>query len=345
MAAEKILVWLPSPMGDAILSTPALGAIRHRFSSCSIGFIANSVVQSAIKPTDFADFWIEHDDSNPFKTASRLKQHSFDCAVLFKNSFGSALTAFLAGIPRRIGYARDGRGMLLTEKLHPRKLSLLRYKPLSMIDYYSAISSWLGAQITGRIPRISVDSRSCDSAAQKLGSIIDGSDPLVVLVPGGAFGPSKMWPCQRFSALADKLIDKYHARVVVSVSPAPAERDIAKKICAHSSGELVNLGEFDFSISELKALISRADLVISNDTGPRHIAIALGRKIVTLFGPNNPAWTETGYSNEIKIIGDAPCMPCDKPVCKKNDHLCMRSITTERVFGAAEQLLESSVVS
>ena len=82
-------------------------------------------------------------------------------------------------------------------------------------------------------------------------------------------------------------------------------------------------------------------MVISNDTGPRHIAIALKRKVVTLFGPNDPAWTETDYKDEIKIIGDAPCAPCEKPVCKKNEHLCMQAITVEMVCNAAKKLLDS----
>jgi heptosyltransferase-2 len=84
-----------------------------------------------------------------------------------------------------------------------------------------------------------------------------------------------------------------------------------------------------------------ADLVISNDTGPRHIAIALKRKVITLFGPNDPAWTDTGYENEIKIVGDAPCAPCTKPVCKMSEHLCMQAITVDMVCNAAEKLLKN----
>jgi heptosyltransferase-2 len=89
----------------------------------------------------------------------------------------------------------------------------------------------------------------------------------------------------------------------------------------------------------LKVLFSIADLVISNDTGPRHIAAAFGRKVITLFGPNDPAWTDTGYENEIQIVGDVPCAPCGKPVCRKSEHLCMQAITVEMVCNAAKKLL------
>ncbi len=96
------------------------------------------------------------------------------------------------------------------------------------------------------------------------------------------------------------------------------------------------------SLGELKALFSLAELVISNDTGPRHIAIALGRKVITLFGPNNPAWTDTGCENEIQIIGNVHCAPCSKPKCKKSEHICMQAITVEMVCEAAKELLENN---
>ncbi|MDD5011332.1 MAG: lipopolysaccharide kinase InaA family protein, partial [Phycisphaerae bacterium] len=93
------------------------------------------------------------------------------------------------------------------------------------------------------------------------------------------------------------------------------------------------------TLGQLKALFSFAELVITNDTGPRHIAIALGRKTITLFGPNNPVWTENNYPDEIKIVADVPCAPCDKPVCKKDKHYCMESITADAVCETAEKFL------
>jgi heptosyltransferase II len=118
----NILVWLPSPMGDAILCTPALRAIRGRFNSSRITFLASNIVHQVFSPCGFADEWLEQNNSGVFATARMLKKHNFTHAIMFKNSFGSALTCWLAGIPVRIGYARDGRGILLTEKLYPPRL-------------------------------------------------------------------------------------------------------------------------------------------------------------------------------------------------------------------------------
>jgi len=135
--------------------------------------------------------------------------------------------------------------------------------------------------------------------------------------------------------------------VVISVAPNSFERQIAEKIWDSSKAQrgnhennLVNLADSPVSLGELKVLFAGADLVISNDTGPRHIAIALGRKVISLLGPNNPEWTNFGYENEIRLIGDAACAPCDKPKCEQTEHLCMQAITVEKVCEAAKKMLE-----
>ena len=338
---DEILVWLPSPMGDAILCTPALRTIRKHFKSCKISFFANPVVRNVLSPCSFNNKWLEQKDNNPFAIAKKLKEHKFTYAILFKNSFASALAVYLAGIPLRIGYSREWRGYLLTDKHYPPKLPNGKFKPISMIDYYLAIPSWLGCEISDRNLELLIDPQEEQQLCGKLPQILNVDSPLVVIVPGGAFGPSKCWDSVRFAQTADWLITNYNATIVISVGPETLEKQIAKEICNSSKHKLINLAEMSISLGELKALLSLAELVISNDTGPRHIAIALGRKVITLFGPNDPAWTQTGYKNEIQIIGDVYCAPCNKPICKKSEHLCMRAITVEMVCEAARELLEN----
>ena len=336
----NILVWLPSPMGDAVLCTPALRALRRRFESARITFLARAFVREILSGIDFNDTWLQVQSTNPFAIAKIVRPYKFTHAVLFKNSFASALSVFLAGIPSRIGYSRECRKFLLSDKLYPTKLSAVDFKPLSMIDYYLAIASWLGCDTDDRSLMLFAEPRPGETLRDKLPELAKGEGPIVILVPGGAFGPSKCWPGERFAQTASYLISEYGATVVVSVSPAAEEKQIAKQICDLSGHNLVNLADRGVSISELKSLFSNAALVITNDTGPRHIAIAFGRRVITLFGPNNPGWTETGSENEIQIIGEAACAPCDKPVCKKSEHLCMEAITVEMVCEAAEKLLE-----
>ena len=335
----NILVWLPSPMGDAILCTPALHAIRKRFKSCKISFYANPVVREVLSPCTLNDRWIEQRAKNPFTVARELRQHRFTHVILFKNSFASALAVFFAKIPSRVGYARESRGFLLTDKLCPAKLANGKFKPISAIDSYLAIASEIGADTTDRNLKLSVEPAANEAVRAKLPELADAEGPIIVFVPGGAYGPSKCWPSERFAKTADWLIDNYNATVIISVAPDPAERQIAAGICKSSGSKLINLGEKPLSLGELKALFSASDLVITNDTGPRHIAIALGRKVITLFGPNDPAWTETDYENEIEIIGNVHCAPCSRPKCNKPRHFCMEAIDAVTVCKAAGNLL------
>jgi heptosyltransferase-2 len=154
---DNILLWLPSPMGDAILATPALRAIRSRFTSAHITFFANPVIRQILSPTPFADAWLDQKEQNPFSIAHKLKQHKFTHAILLKNSFASALACFLAAIPSRTGYAREGRALLLTDKLYPPRLSTGRFKPISALDYYLAVASHLGAQTKDTSPELSTE--------------------------------------------------------------------------------------------------------------------------------------------------------------------------------------------
>ena len=342
MRDENILVWLPSPMGDAVLCTPALRAIRRNFESSKIFFFAKPIVREILSPGSFNDVWLEQQSNNPFSIANMLKKYKFSCAILFKNSFASALAVFLAGIPSRIGYTREGRSLLLTEKLYPPRKPYGKFRPFPMIDYYLAIASWLGADTADRSLELTIDTQKKEKLKTKLPEVFNTKGPLVVIVPGGAFGPSKCWLSERFAQTADRLINNYRATVVISVSPVAAEKRIAGEICNLSKHKLINLAEKPLTLSELKALFSIAELVITNDTGPRHVAIALERKVIGLFGPNNPIWTDTEYENEIKIVGQAPCAPCARPVCKKSEHLCMQAITVEMVCDAAQKLLEDN---
>ena len=272
----------------------------------------------------------------------KLKKQKFTQAILLKNSFSCALATFLAGIPSRIGYDRDGRGFLLTDKLEPLKLPGGKFKPMSMLDYYLGIASGLGAKTDNRELELLVDEQESKSIREKLPEVFKNGKPVAVLVPGGAFGPSKCWPSERFAQTADWLIENYGATVIISVSPHPFEKQIAKEICAPSRHKLINLAERPLTPSELKALFSIAELVVSNDTGPRHIAIALGRKVITLFGPNDPVWTETDCENEIQIVGNVSCAPCARKKCEKSEHLCMNSISVDMVCEAAKELLENN---
>jgi heptosyltransferase-2 len=336
---DNILVWLPSPMGDAILCTPALRAIRKKFASSRITFLGNGVVRQVLFPTNFADAWFESNGSF-FAMVRTLRVLNFTHVILFKNSFGSALACFLAGIPNRIGYAREGRGILLTERLYPPRLPSGDFKPISMVDYYLDLAAWVGSDVQDRRIELSIGLPDAELIKTKIPHVFNSQGPVVILVPGAAAGPSKRWSAERFTRIADWLTEKYNATVVLSVAPNADEKHIAERIVDDAKHKPINLGDTPVGLGELKALIAVADLVICNDTGPRHIAIGLKRKVITLVGPNNPAWTDPGYADEVFIKGNAPCAPCDKPVCRESSHFCMEAITVEMVRNAAAKVLD-----
>lgn len=339
MDGEKILVWLPSPMGDAILCTPALRAIREKFIGARIFFLGNRVVRDVLSPCSFNDEWIDSTGRGAIGLGVELKRYRFRCAILFKNSFSCGLGAFLSGAKRRVGYARDGRSFLLTDRIKPLRKAGEGLKPVPMIDYYLRIAEHLGCDVSDRRMELSVDEDDLQSVSGKLPSVLGGDGRVAILVPGGSFGPSKIWASVRYAEIARRLVDSYGAKVVVSVAPNELERNIAEDICKLSERELINLGEYGLSLGELKGLFADADVVVCNDTGPRHIAVALGRRVVSLFGPNDQRLTATGYADEIQIVGRGDCVPCNKPKCRMEEHVCMESISVDEVWAAVEKIL------
>ena len=337
MNRQKMLIWLPSPLGDAVMSTPALRAIRQKYTDAEICFLGNSPVKAVLSDGAFNDRWIDL-AGGVFNLAARLKKAGFTDAILFKNSFSCALTVFLAGIKRRIGYGRDRRSWLLTDSIVPAKDPDGKFKPAPMVDYYLKIAEKLGCEIQDRNLELSVSNENSETLPTAIKNILKADRPVVILVPGGAFGPSKCWPAERYGQTAKRLKDKYNAEVLVSVAPSEKELKAAGKICSIADGA-VNLGELKLSLGNLKAVFESSDLVITNDTGPRHIAIALKRKVITLFGPNDPKWTHTGFKDEIQIVGTADCVPCAKPRCFRKTHICMESITVDEVMENVEKLI------
>lgn len=320
------------------MATPALRAFRRLYGGSEITLLANDFTRQILSGNDLCDGWLSPEKSF-WTMLSKLRAESFDTAILLKNSFGSVLAVRLAGIGRRIGYAREMRSLLLTERITPEREGG-EFKPGAMINYYLKIAAHLGAGIASRQPQLAVEEADETAVLKALPFLETIAVPLVILVPGGAFGPSKLWPVERYAMLADALSARHGAKIVISVAPVAAEIAIAEAICAKAASTPVHTGRSGLSGGALKALFARARVVVTNDTGPRHIAIGLDRNVVTLFGPNNPQWTQTGHAKEIQIIGRAECVPCDKPVCRATRHTCMESITVDEVLAAAERFLE-----
>ncbi len=348
MEPKRILIVLPNWIGDVVLATPALAAIRARHAAARIVFLARRYVADVVRHSGWMDevlFWPQRsaDAGGPRSTWAllrRLRRERFDLAVLLPNSFRSALAAWLGGARRRIGYARDGRGALLTDRLSQPTVNGRRLA-VSMLDSYAALAAAAGCREVGRRPTLAVGPDDEAALAARLGPP-DPTRPLVMVNPGGAYGTAKLWSAERFAAVGDALAREFGARVVMSGTPA--ERPIAQTIarCAQERPTLC----FDppLGIGPLKALARRADLLVTNDTGPRHFAVAFGVPVVTVFGPTDPAWTESGFELERKVMLALDCMPCQQKVCPLGHTNCMVQLETERVLEAARDLLRKRLV-
>ena len=228
--------------------------------------------------------------------------------------------------------------MLLTDRLRVKNHVRGRFVPLPLVEYYADLAEFLGCERPGDMLELFATT-DCDAAVEsrlrKAG--IGDRSPVVVICPGAKFGASKCWPPERFGAVAERLAKRHGAAVVIS--PGPGEEDLARAIADEMRHAPVVLDEPCLTLGELKSLVSRAELLLGNDTGPRHIARAFNVPMVTVFGPTNPVWTATGYSKERIVRVDVDCGPCHKKVCPLGHLKCMTLVTVPMVDFACEQML------
>lgn len=338
----RLLVVLPNWVGDVVLATPTLRALRAGLPDWHITHLMRPYVQDVLHPPAWCDdvvLWpaAEANVAAHLGLIRRLQRPACDAAVLMTNSFRSALLVRLAGVRRRIGYARDYRSWMLTDPL-PVPRAGRRPAIESMIDYYARLAAALGCGVQNPALELSTD---CDSQAEVRRWLAEHnagpSDTVIVLNPGAKFGASKLYPAERFAEVGSALAARRGARIFITAGPG--EHDIAERVRGHMTEPSVVLAPPLLNLRTLKALIARADLLITNDTGPRHFAIAFGVPVVTLFGPTHPGWTETHFPLESKIMVPVDCGPCQLPRCPL-DHRCMTGITAGMVIDAACRLLD-----
>lgn len=343
---KSILVVLPSWVGDVVLASPALRAIRETYKDSRITYLMKPYVREVLEPCSWCDemmYWSASKNKAGrqhefLKLAKTLRRQKFEVAVLFSNSFRSALLSRLAKIPYRIGYTRDGRSLLLTVKLMPDRIEG-KYLPMSMVKYYGALARYMGCRVDE--DRIELGMRPEDqTAADSLLAWheIKPQERFAVINPGAAYGMSKCWPPERFAEVANRLAREAGLRSFVVYGPG--EQEIAQRIAQFAKREAAVVPSQMVSLGVLKGLLQRCDLLVTNDTGPRHMAKAFGKPVVTIFGPTDPRWTETSYAAERKVWVEVPCGPCMRKRCPL-DHRCMQLVTAETVSAAAIDLLKA----
>jgi heptosyltransferase II len=341
---ERVVVRGVNWVGDAVMTVPALRALRRLMPHAHVTLATRPWAEGIFADADFVDDLLLLDEARGLRSflrqVSAWRARRFDLAVLFPNAFEPALVAAAARVPLRLGYATDGRAPLLTHPLPPPDWRSTRHEVFYYLYLVAALEHTLtGAQtVTTREPEFALAvSADRQAAARELlrahGVLFDR--PLVVLCPGSINSRAKRWPVEHYATLADQLIAK--ARATVAIIGSPAEADVTAEVRAHMRQQPVVLTGAT-SLAETVAVLSVADLLVTNDTGPAHIAAALERPTLVIFGPTNPLTTRP-FGPAAEIIRHPPdCAPCmlrDCPI----DHRCLTAITPAEVFERAVAML------
>jgi heptosyltransferase-2 len=263
-----------------------------------------------------------------FGLARRLRRLAPEAAILLPNSFRSALLARLTGAARRVGYIRYGRSVLLSRGLAPPRPKV----PVPALGYYARLGAWaLGTEaIDHRMELFVTDDQRAEAAR-----LLEGvGRPYALLCPG-ANKAAKRWPVDRFAQVADSLSRR---GLAVAATGSPGERGIVAEVAGAAGATVCDLAERGITLGSLKAIIAEAALMVTNDTGPRHIAAAVGTPVVTLFGPTDHRWTTIECPHERILVAD-PFLP--EPLVADNHarHCAITRIPVADVLDAAEQLL------
>jgi heptosyltransferase-2 len=348
---ERILVRGANWIGDAVMTTPALQRLRSSFPLAHVTLLATPRTSGLFEGSSFVDEIIEYRRREEgvgafFQAIKAIRNRRFDLALLFQNAFEAALLARLGGAGLRIGFAEEGRGFLLTHKLYRGPQHHNRHQTHDYLDLVAeservCLGPDFRPPIETPVPALQA------SAAQKTAAVsllqhfgVElNSRPLVALNAGATNSRSKCWHEDHFAALADRLIADLKTQIIMI--GADSERKNAEDVLRQMKRrEAVNLAG-KTNIAELIGLLSRCSLLVSNDTGPAHIAAALGRPTLTVFGPTNEFETAPQGPRAEMIraqnIECARCMLRDCPI----DHRCMTRIGPDAVFEQAREMLKS----
>jgi heptosyltransferase-2 len=337
----KILIVAPNWIGDAVLSLPVLDGCCQFWPGADITVLARAQVAELFEAREPKVRVLEYKRANGpqrlrnlMGLGQRLRREGFELALLLPNSLSSAIVARLAGVPQRVGYSTDGRGWLLTRRIKDRR----KEDGLHQVDYYLGLFGCFGAYRVDRIPRLKLKPEVTERGLALLDVLgIDRNELLIGVHPGAAYGETKRWLPERFARVID-LLQKPGRKLVLL--GGPGEEPLAERVSTIATHAPVNtVGKT--KVAEALVLISRCTLFLSNDSGLMHAAAALGIPQVALFGSTDPEKTRP-LNDKAVVIRPAgvDCTPCFKSECQANLE-CMKAITVEEVYAAAEKLLGS----
>jgi lipopolysaccharide heptosyltransferase II len=340
---QRVVVRGTNWVGDAVMTVPALRELRRVLPKAHITLATRSWAKGLFAEADFIDDLLISDQRGLVSTVREVgewRERNFDLALLLPNSFAAGLIPALARVPIRVGYATDGRRILLTVPLSTPAWRGSRHETF----YYLNIVRELGQRLNLAPETVAQkpDSSLHISANRKAEALkllrskgVNEGRAFVALCPGSTNSRAKRWPAERYAAVGDLLIKELGANVLLigSQDELDVSLDVENRM---SNKPIVLTGQTD--LAQAVAVLSRVDLLITNDTGPAHIAAALERPTLVIFGPTNPKNTKP-FSDKAELVREPPdCAPCGLRDCPI-DHRCMTAISPEQVFERARSLL------
>ncbi|MCC7201576.1 MAG: lipopolysaccharide heptosyltransferase II [Nitrospirae bacterium] len=343
----KILIVAPNWLGDAVLALPAIAAIRQAIPASSVTILGLQHICDLFKESPYADNTLVYSGSL-LSTVKDIRKFGFDTAILFPNSFRTAMLVYIARIPLRCGYIRDGRGPMLNIGIkvdaQTRKLTQTQYylnlaksilwSPVLQRKMSAVSGEGVSAQMKTEWLYLSQDELQHAKETIRSFDIQDGS-LIIGINPGAAYGSAKRWYPERFALVARTLVNQCGAKVILFGSRQ--EREIAAEIENLAGVPLINMAG-KTTIRELMSLIKQCHIFITNDSGPMHIASALDVPVVAIFGSTDPEKTGPMGSRHVIIRKEAECSPCFKRNCP-TDLRCMDSITVDDVLAGAKRFI------
>ncbi len=317
-------------LGDTIMSLPALCTLRKWLSEEEIHVVCPSSLVELVRMAQVTD----HVWGWPQGTRRRirlLKHLRAQRAILFPNSFRSAWIAFWAGVPKRWGYAGQWRHLLLDPSVPASR----RPKAVHHSEIYMELLKAMGWKGEKAAVHLRIPPEAQEWALGRVGKSTSGRF-LIGICPGAAYGPAKRWPPERFVAVARGLMRSHRAKVILLGNSL--ERDVAAGMADELGQDVLNLAGLT-DLPKLAALMSRCDLILSNDSGPMHLAAVLGVPVVAVFGSTDPSATAPMGPHRIASAG-LPCSPCFRRLCPEGHNRCLLDIRVEDVLEAAQELLE-----
>lgn len=344
-AIKKILVRGPNWLGDAVMCEPALRGLRRLFPDAQIALLVKPAVADLFTGHPALTRVLTYDSKGrhaglfgKWALAEQLRRQSFDLAVLFQNAFEAAFLTFLAGVPRRYGYATDGRSLLLSNPVAVPDRSALTHQ----VRYYWDLLKPLGLTGDPPAPELVVSPEEEQAMAGRLAQGgLTANDVVIGINPGSTYGGAKRWLPERYAEATERLCrtlrETRNQQVGVVIFGAKGEERLGREIAARlSSPSLVLSGAT--TIRELMAALKRCAMLLTNDTGPMHIASAFQVPLVAIFGPTD--WRTTSPFGSAHAIVRQPvdCAPCLLRECPI-DHRCMTRVTVDQVYEAAAKQL------